>query len=241
MSKKPMRKVRDPFSQSGDGWIEVDPEECWKELRNAHELDRISYLSQRYFWDVILEDIDELTVAKKRFKAAFFKPTAARNREKAIHGISSIRNQSISLVEAARAYETNLLSHLPDEGNLVAVAPLWTGDDGQEWDAETIGRVFSRLLCIKGLKAAAKEFSNIAAAEKTREKRIAEGFEYSNEGMVWRAFCEWVLKKKSLPTRDELDSAIRERWAGRSVDESQLGRICKALGIDRTKPMGNCK
>lgn len=231
MSEKRMRRVRDPYSQYGDESINVDPEECWKELRNASELDRISYLSQPYYWDVILEDLDGSPEEKEHFKSSFFTDAAAKNRSTAIYGSTTINNTLGFLVVAARAYETHQISLLPDEGIQTGVEPFWSDDDGQTWDNETIGRVFSRLLCIEGLQGFADNLSLLAKAEVTREKNISEGRKHKIDGLVWRAFCGLVLKNKSLPTQGELFSVIRERWGSQAVKYDYLPKICKKLGV----------
>lgn len=233
-AKKRTRRVVHPMSDFGNDWIDVDVDERWSWLASLPELERICTFCEQYTWDVILDDLDNPPEVRNQFRKNFFSAGAANCRHKAIYGHAVSSNSLSTLVAAARAYDHRELSWMPDMDGTTNPTPLYTdpdSDGGREWDAALIGSVFARWVCSSGLEKVAKELTNLAAAEKTQANRILEGHEHTNEGLVWRAFCEQTLTSKRLPSQDELDRAIRRRWK-RSVDVSQLGRSCKSLGIN---------
>lgn len=240
---KRMRRVVHPMDQFETEWIDVDVDERWSLLENLPEIERIEKFCERFTWDVILDDLDNPPEVRKKFKKDFFIAGAANSRHKAIYGKAVSSNKLSVLIAAARAYDQHELSWMPDLDGETSIIPLYVDADsygGREWDAALIGSVFARWVCGSGLESVAKELTNLAAAEKTQAKRISEGHEYTNEGLVWRAFCDLILTGKRLPSEDELDITIRQRWK-RAVDTSQMGRICKSLGISRTNPTEKSK
>lgn len=226
-----------PLASFKNEWIDVDVDEQWSLLVSLPEEERINELCNGFTWDIILDDFNESPEFKEQFKKNFFTPSAIQTRMKALYGVSAVRNNLTSLIDAARAYEKHILSFLPDAKGHSNVSPLITDEDGREWDAEMIGTVFARLVSTMGLRDLAKQFTNLADAEKTRARNIADRHEHTNPGLVLRAFCELIMETKRIPDQNEIDAVIHRKW-NRSVDVSQMGRICKSLGISRTNPTG---
>ena len=230
--KRPRRVVL-PMSDFGNDWIDVDVDEQWSWLESLTEIERICTFCERLTWDVILDDLENPPEVRKKFRKDFFSAGSANSRHKAIYGKAVSSNKLSTLVMAARAYDRHELSWMPEMDGKPNPTPLYvdaTSDGGREWDAALIGSVFARWVCGSGLESVAKELKNLADAEKTQARRILEGHELYAEGLVWRAFCDQILNSKRLPSENDLNTTIHQRWK-RTVDTSQMGRRCKSLGI----------
>ena len=174
-------------------WLPSAPEQ-WKALAKMAESDVNSSVIDCWHWIIVLPVMDISPAAKSKFARAFETPDAAKERQKALHGLKANNFMAESdLIDWAKAWYNSLLETVAN------------GDAaGEEITRSFLGEIGERFAAL-ARSGDYKSFERMAAIIKNGGTPVSDrGGEHSEPGIMIRHFIRLHIASRGLPSKKEL-------------------------------------